>query len=89
MKVAVFTERKLAVHLIAGVLMNQIFAVAQSGNHRENDPPNNEHVSLNRPDCGVHSIPGANLWNICEHLLLTGKTEKESKKKKDYGGFGS
>lgn len=72
--------RKLAVHLIAGVLMNQIFAVAQFRNHRETILPTMSMFLLIGLTVAYIPFLERTFGNICEHLPLTGEDRKKNQK---------
>jgi hypothetical protein len=65
--------RKLAVHLISGVLMNQIFAVAQFRNHKETVLPTMSMLLLIGLTAAYIPFLERTFGNICEHLPLTGE----------------
>lgn len=65
--------RKLAVHLIAGNLMNQIFAVAQFRNHREAVLPTMSMLLLIGLTAAYIPFLERTFGNICENLPLTGE----------------
>lgn len=65
--------RKLSVHLIAGVLMNQIFAVAQFRNHRETVLPTMCMLLLIGLTAAYIPFLERTFGSICENLPITGE----------------
>lgn len=70
--------RKLSVHLIAGVLMNQIFAVTQFRNHHETILPTMSMLLLIGLTAAYIPFLERTFGNICEHLPLTGEDCKKN-----------
>ena len=71
--------RKLAVHLIAGVLMNQIFAVAQFHNHKETVLPTMSMLLLIGLTAAYIPFLERTFGSICEHLPLTGEDDNKKR----------
>ena len=65
--------RKLSIHLIAGVLMNQIFAVAQFRNHSETVLPTMSMLLLIGLTAAYIPFLERTFGNICENLPITGE----------------
>lgn len=71
--------RKLSVHLISGVLMNQIFAVAQFRNHRETVLPTMSMLLLIGLTAAYIPFLERTFGNICENLPLTGEDRNKKR----------
>ena len=71
--------RKLSVHLISGVLMNQIFAVAQFRNHSETVLPTMSMLLLIGITAAYIPFLERTFGNICENLPITGEDRNKQR----------
>ena len=71
--------RKLSVHLISGVLMNQIFAVAQFRNHRETVLPTMSMLLLIGLTAAYIPFLERTFGNVCENLPITGEDRNKKR----------
>jgi hypothetical protein len=71
--------RKLSVHLISGVLMNQIFAVAQFRNHSETVLPTMSMLLLIGLTAAYIPFLERTFGNVCENLPITGEDRNKKR----------